>query len=47
MLCRWTRNFESTPASDRAHLRPYLQRMLAWPAVAKALEVEGLEQPWV
>ena len=47
MLCRWTRNFDSTPARDRAHLGPYLQRMLARPAVAKALEAEGLEQPWV
>ena len=47
MLCRWTRNFESTQASDRAHLRPYLQRILARPAVAKALKVEGLEQSWV
>ena len=47
MLCRWTRNFESTPARDKAHLGPYLQRMLARPAVVKAFEVEALMQPWV
>lgn len=47
MLCRWTRNFESRPASDRIHLGPYLQRMLARPAVAKAFEAEELAQPWV
>jgi glutathione S-transferase len=47
MLCRWTRHFASTPARDRAHLGPYLQRMLARPAVAKAFEAEELVQPWV
>ena len=38
MLCRWTRNFESISASARAHLGPYLQRVLARPAVVKAFE---------
>jgi glutathione S-transferase len=47
MLCRWTRNFESRPARDRTHLGPYLQRLLARPAVVKAFEAEGLAQPWV
>jgi len=47
MLCRWTRNFESTSASARAHLGPYLKRALARPAVVKAFEAEGLAQPWV
>ena len=47
MLCRWTRNFESTPARAREHLGPYLQRMLARPAVVKAFEAENLAQPWV
>ena len=47
MLCRWTRNFESTPARDRTHLGPYLQRILVRPAVVKAFEAEGLAQPWV
>ena len=47
MLCRWTRNFDTKPARDRAHLGPYLQCMLARPAVVKAFEVEELAQPWV
>ena len=47
MLCRWTRNFTSNPARDRAHLGPYLQRMLIRPAVVKAFDVEELVQPWV
>ncbi len=47
MLCRWTRNFESTPARARTHLGPYLQRLLARPAVVQAFEAEGLAQPWV
>ena len=47
MLCRWTRNFASSPARDRTHLGPYLQRVLARPAVVKAFEVEELVQPWV
>ena len=40
MLCRWTRNFASNPARQRAHLGPYLQRILARPAVIKAFEAE-------
>ena len=47
MLCRWTRNFSANPARNRAYLAPYLQRMLARPAVAEAFEVEQLAQPWV
>ena len=47
MLCRWTRNFESPPARDRKHLGPYLQRILARPAVVKAFEAEVLSPPWV
>ena len=47
MLCRWTRSFESTPARARPHLGPYLQRVLARPAVVKAFDVEELAQPWV
>jgi glutathione S-transferase len=46
-LCRWTRNFASQPARDRAHLGPYLKRALARPAVIKTFEAEGLAQPWV
>jgi glutathione S-transferase len=47
MLCRWTRNFASQPARDRTHLGPYLQRLLARPAVIRAFEVEQLAQPWI
>lgn len=47
MLCRWTRNFKSAPARARAHLGPYLQRVLARPAVIKAFVAEELAQPWV
>ena len=47
MLCRWTRNFESSPARARQHLGAHLQRMLARSAVVKVFEVEGLVQPWV
>jgi glutathione S-transferase len=47
MICRWTRNFESKPARDRAHLGSYLQRILVRPAVVRAFEAEALAQPWV
>ncbi|MGH8831121.1 MAG: glutathione S-transferase family protein [Polaromonas sp.] len=46
MLCRWTRNF-GKPARTRPQLGPYLQRVLARPAVVKAFAAEGLAQPWV
>ena len=46
MLCRWTRNL-TTPACSRVHLGPYLERVLARPAVIRALEAEGLALPWV
>ena len=47
MLCRLTRNFAANPARDRAFLGPYLQRLLARPAVFEAFEAEELAQPWV
>ncbi len=47
MLCRWTRNFTSAPARERRHLGPYLQRVLARPAVLRVFAAEGLAQPWV
>ena len=47
MLCRWTRNFAANPARDRAFLGPYLQRLLARPAVVEAFKAEELAQPWV
>jgi len=47
MLCRWTRNFASLPASARPHIGAYLQRVLARPAVVRTFNAEGLSQPWV
>ena len=47
MLCRWTRNFPQAPARERAHLGPYLQRVLRRPAVQRAFEAEQLTEPWV
>jgi len=47
MLCRWTRGFASKPARDYTHIGPYLQRMLARPAVAAAVAEEKLPQPLV
>jgi len=47
MLCRWTRGFASAPARDRPHLGPYLQAVLARPAVQRVLTAEQLAPPWV
>ncbi len=46
-LCRWTRGFASKPARDYAHIGPYLQRMLARPAVQAVLAAEKLPPPLV
>jgi glutathione S-transferase len=46
-LCRWTRNFASPAARTRPQLGPYLQRMLARPAVQRVLSAEGLAAPFV
>ena len=46
-LCRWTRHFASSPARDKRHLGPYLQRMLERPAVQRVLANEGLCSPYV
>jgi glutathione S-transferase len=46
MLCRWTRGFQR-PARSLPHIGPYLQRMLARPAVQRVLATEKLAQPWV
>lgn len=46
-LCRWTRNFRSTPARDRPHLGPYLRRVLARPAVQRVIANEALAPPFV
>ena len=47
MLCRWTRSFSTQPARDFAHIGPYLQRVLARPAVMRAINTEGLSAPLV
>lgn len=47
MLCRWTRNFEGSKARDFAHIGPWLQRVLARPAVQRVFTREQLAQPWV
>jgi len=46
MLCRWTRG-HARPARDLPHVGPYLQRVLARPAVQRAIQTEGLPHPWV
>ncbi len=45
VLCRWTRGF-GRPARARAHLKPWLERTLARPAVQRAFAQEGLTAPW-
>ena len=50
MLCRWTRGFAGTaapPARMRPVLDAWLQRVLALPAVQRALAAEGLAAPFV
>lgn len=46
-LCRWTRNFSDLPARSYPHLGPYLQRMLARPAVQRVLATEKLVPPLI
>ena len=46
VLCRWTRGF-ARPARDLPHLRPFLDRMLARPAVQRVFASEGLTAPWI
>jgi glutathione S-transferase len=46
MLCRWTRGMQR-PARTLPHIGPYLQRMLARPAVQQVIEAEGLAAPLV
>jgi len=46
VLCRWTRGF-ARPARSLPHLRPWLERMLARPAVQRAFATEQLAPPWV
>jgi len=46
MLCRWTRGF-AKPAREWPLLGAWLQRMLARPAVQRAIKTEGLGEPLV
>ena len=46
VLCRWTRGF-ARPARTLPHLRPWLERTLARPAVQRALATERLAPPYV
>ena len=46
MFCRWSRGF-ARPARALPHIAPFLERMLARPAVQKVFEVEQLSAPWV
>jgi glutathione S-transferase len=46
LLCRWTRDF-ARPARSLPHLGPYLQRVLARPAVRRAFATENLQPPLV
>ena len=46
VLCRWTRGF-TRPARELPHVKPWLDRMLARPAVERAFRTEGLAPPWV
>ena len=46
MLCRWTRGF-ARPARSLPQTGPYLQRLLARPAVQRVFEREGLAPPRV
>ena len=46
VLCRWTRGF-TRPARSLPQLGAYLQRLLARPAVQRALASEGIAAPFV
>ncbi len=46
MLGRWTRMMKR-PARERAHLGPYLRRLLDRPAIARTFDVEGLKAPLI
>jgi glutathione S-transferase len=46
LLCRWTRGF-ARPARSLPNLGPYLQRVLARPAVQRAFATEQLPPPFV
>ncbi|MCG2594977.1 glutathione S-transferase family protein [Ramlibacter sp. XY19] len=45
-LCRWTRNFSHGKARELPQLGPYLQRVLARPAVQRVMVNEELSAPY-
>jgi glutathione S-transferase len=45
-LCRWTRNFSSGKARERAHLGPWLQRVSERAAVQRVFANEALSAPF-
>ncbi|TDR31362.1 glutathione S-transferase family protein [Hydromonas duriensis] len=50
MLCRWTRHFNADvcpPARDWTHIRPYLERILARPAVQRVYAKENIVAPLI
>ena len=52
MLGRWTRGFEGVPPATQParswpHLGPFMQRMLARPAVQRVIAREGLQAPLI
>ncbi len=47
MLCRWTRGFGDKPARSYPHVGPFVQRMLARPAVQRTIAAEQLPEPLV
>jgi glutathione S-transferase len=46
MMTRWGRTLPR-PARDLPHVGAHARRLLARPAVAEALRVEGLPEPWI
>lgn len=46
MLCRWTRGFSAAPAREYPHIGPFLERMLARPAVSATLAAEQITAPF-
>ncbi|WP_347341700.1 glutathione S-transferase family protein [Bradyrhizobium uaiense] len=45
-LCRWSRGM-ARPGASWPHIGPYLHRILARPAVQRALQQEHLAEPWI
>jgi len=45
-LCRWSRGMPR-PGASWPHIGPYIQRIVARPAVQRALQQEHLQQPWI